>query len=68
MGASHSLRREGVYTWGAGRPSEAGRRGLNLRVVGGISERGTTGCEGTSNRVEIGLRESGRPGVEEVEA
>ena len=31
-------------------------------VVGGISGRGT------SDRVEIGLRESGRPGAKEVEA
>ena len=51
-----------------GRPSEAGRRGLNLPVVGGISGRGTTGREGMSDHVEIGLRESGRPGDEEVEA
>ena len=57
----------GVYTWGAGRPSEAGRRGLNLLVVGGINRRGTTGREGTSDRVEIGLRESRRPRAEEVE-
>ena len=66
-GASHSLRR-GVYTWGAGRPSEAGRRGLNLPVVDGISGRGTTRCEGTSDQEVIGLRESERPGAEEVEA
>ena len=65
---SHSLRREGVYTQGAIRPSEAGRRGLNLPVVGGIIKRGTTGREGMSDRVEIGLRESGRPGAKEVEA
>ena len=64
----HSLRREGVYTRGAGRSSEARRRGLNLPVVGGTSRRGTTGREGTSDRVEIGLRESGHPGAEEVEA
>ena len=65
---SHSLRREGVKTSGAGRPSEAGRRDLNLPVVGGTSGRGTIGREGTSDRVVIGLRESGRPGVEKVEA
>ena len=29
---------------------------------------GTTGREGTSDRVEIGLRESGRPRAEEIEA
>ena len=54
--------------FGARRPREAERRGLNLPVVGGISRRGTTRREGTSDRVEIGLRESGRPGAEEVEA
>ena len=59
-GASHSLRREGVYTWGAGRSNEAGRQGLNLLVVGGISGRGTTRREGTSDREVIGLRESER--------
>ena len=68
MEASHSLRREGVKTSGAGRPREAGRRGLTLSVVDGISGRGTTGCEGTSDCVEIGLRESRRLGAEEVEA
>ena len=62
------LRREGVYIRGAGRSSEAGRRGLKLQVVGGTSGRGTTGREGTSDHVEIGLRESGRPVAEEVEA
>ena len=40
---------------------------INLPVVGSISRRGTTGREGTSDRVEIGLRESGRPGAEKVE-
>ena len=50
-----------------GRPSEAGRQGLNLPVLGGINRRGTTGREGTRDRVEIGLRESGRSGAEEVE-
>ena len=64
---SHLLRREGVKTSGAGRPSEAGRQGLSLPVVGGTSGRGTTGRDGTSDRVEIDLRESGRPGAEEVE-
>ena len=68
MRESHSLRQEGVYTLGAGRPSEAGRRGLSLSVVCGISRRGTTGRDGTSDRVEVDLRESGRPGAEEVEA
>ena len=68
MGASHSLRREGVKTSGAGRPRGTGRRGLNLQVVGGTSGRGTTGREGTSDSVEIGLRESRCPGAEEVEA
>ena len=43
-------------------------KSLNLPVVGGTSGRGTKGREGTSNRVEIGLRELGRPGAEEVEA
>ena len=62
------LRREGVKTSRARRHSEAGRRGLSLPMVGGTSGRGTTRCEGTSDRVEIGLRESGRPGAEEVEA
>ena len=62
------LRLEGVKTSRAGRPSEAGRRGLSLPVVDGTSGRGTTRREGTSDRVEIGLRESGRPGAEEVEA
>ena len=66
MGASHSLRREGVKTSGVGRPRGAGRRGLSLPVVGGTSRRGTTGHEGTSDRVEIGLRELGRPRAEEV--
>ena len=33
-----------------------------------LAEEGTTGREGTSDREEIGLRESGRPGAEEVEA
>ena len=65
---SHSLRQEGVKTSGAGRPRVTGRRGLNLLVVGGTRGRGTTGREGTSDRVEIGLRESGRPGAKEVEA
>ena len=37
-------------------------------VVGGTRRRGTTGREGMSNRVEIGLKESGRSGSEEVEA
>ena len=37
-------------------------------MVGGTSGRGTTGREGTSDRVEIGLRESGRPGAKEVKA
>ena len=62
------LRQEGVYTRGAGRSSEAGRRGLKLPVVGGTSGRGTIGREGTSDHVEIGLRESGRLGAKEVEA
>ena len=31
-------------------------------MVSGTSRRGTTGHEGTSDRVEIGLRESGHPG------
>ena len=65
---SHLLGREGVKTSGAGRPSEGGRRGLDLPVVSGTSGRDTTGREGTSNRVEIRLRESGHPGAEEVEA
>ena len=39
-----------------------------LLVVGSASVRGTTGCEGTSDRVVIGLRELGCPGAEEVEA
>ena len=65
---SHLLRREGVKTFGVGRPRGAGRRCLNLPVVGGTSKRGTTGREGTSNPVEIGLRESGCSGAEEVEA
>ena len=51
-----------------GRPSGSGRRGLNFPVVDGTSGRGTTGREGTSDRVEICLRESGRLGAEEVEA
>ena len=51
-----------------GRPSKAGSQGLKLPVVGGISRRGTTRRDGTSDRVEIDLRESGRPGAEEVEA
>ena len=51
-----------------GRPSEAKRRGHGLPVVGGISRKGMTRREGTSDRVEIGLRESGRLGAEEVEA
>ena len=67
-GASHSLRQEGVKTLGAGRPRGTGRRGLSLPVVGGTSGRGTTRREGTSDRVEINLRESGRSGAEEVEA
>ena len=67
-GAFHSLRREGVKTSGAGRPRGTGRRGLSLPVVGGTSGRGTTRREGTSDRVEIGLRELGRPGAKEVEA
>ena len=37
-------------------------------VIGGTRGRGTTGREGTSDRVKISLRESGHPGVEEVEA
>ena len=37
-------------------------------VVSGTSERGTIGREGTIDRVEIRLRESGRSGAEEVEA
>ena len=37
-------------------------------MVGGTSERGTIGREGTSDRVEISLRESRRLGAEEVEA
>ena len=54
--------------FGAGRPREARRRGLNLPVVGSISRRGTTEREGTSDRVEIGLRESGRLEAKEVKA
>ena len=57
-----------MKTSGAGRPRGAERRGFNLLVVGGTSGRGTTGREGTSDRVVIGLRESGRPRAEEVEA
>ena len=42
---------------------------INLRGIREtICKRGTTGREGTSNSVEIGLRESGRLGAEEVEA
>ena len=67
-GASHSLSQERVKTSGAGRPRGTGRRGLSLPVISGTSGRGTTRREGTSDRVEIGLRESGRPGAEEVEA
>ena len=37
-------------------------------MVSGTSGRGTTGREGTSDLAEIGLRESGRLGAEEVEA
>ena len=37
-------------------------------MAGGTSGRGTTGREGTSDRVEIGLRDSWRPGAEEVKA
>ena len=68
MRRSHLLRREGVKTSRARIPSEAGRRGLSLPVVGGTSGRRTTRREGTSDRVEISLRESGRPGAEEIEA
>ena len=64
---SHSLRREGVKTSGAGRPGEAGRRGLNLSAVGSISGRGTTRREGTSDRMEIDLRKSSHLRAEEVE-
>ena len=39
-----------------------------LPVVSGTSGRGTTGHEGTSDRVEISLRESGRLEAEEIEA
>ena len=39
-----------------------------LSVVGGTSGRGTTERDRTSDRVEIDLRESGRPGAEKVEA
>ena len=53
---------------GAGRPREAERRGLTVSVIGDTSGRGMTGREGTSDHVEIGLRESGRPGADEVEA
>ena len=65
---SHSLKREGVKTLGARRPSGAYRQGLDLLVVGSTSKRGMTGRKGTSDRVEIRLRESRRPGAEEVEA
>ena len=41
---------------------------VSFTVVGGINRRCMTGREGTSDRVEIGLRESGRPGAKEVEA
>ena len=41
---------------------------VSFTVVGGINRRGTIGPEGTSDRVEIGLRESGRLGAKEVEA
>ena len=37
-------------------------------MVGGTIGRGMTGREGKSDCVEIGLRESGRPGAEEVDA
>ena len=33
-----------------------------------LAEEARQGMKGTSNRVEIGLRESGRPGAKEVEA
>ena len=33
-----------------------------------LAEEARQGVKGTSDRVKIGLRESGRPGVEEVEA
>ena len=65
---SHSLRREGVKPLGAGRPSGARRRGLILPVFGCTSGRGATWREGTSDREEICLRESERPGAEEVQA
>ena len=37
-------------------------------MVDGTSRSGTIGREGTRDRVEIGLRELGCPGAEEVEA
>ena len=37
-------------------------------MVVDTSGRGTIGREGTSDRVEICMKESGRPGAEEVEA
>ena len=51
-----------------GRPREVRRRDIILLVVSGISRRGLSRHEGTSDRVEIGLRESGHPGAKEVEA
>ena len=39
-----------------------------LPVIDDTSGRGTTGRGGTSDRVEIGLRESGRQGAKEVKA
>ena len=38
------------------------------RCLAAIEEEARQGVKGTNNRVEIGLRESGHPGAEEVEA
>ena len=42
-----------------------GRQAFTLSVIDDTIRRGTTKLEGTHNWVEIGLRESGRLGVEE---
>ena len=74
------LRRRGIVSWwrrgsyatsldfGSGKTEWSLKTRYQLSVVGGASGRGTTGREGTSNRVVIDLRESGRPGAKEVEA
>ena len=41
---------------------------VSLQVIDGNRRRGMTGREGMSDHVEIGMRESGRPRAEEVEA